>query len=174
MISCERFRDSLQVDDCRPEVLEHLRRCDACLRFAVDIDPEVLFRSIGGDGLVPPGGVDLFAADVMRQIELRRKSAGLAHHSPNRLLRWAAAAVIVTGFAASSAVYREHGVVTTQARQASMRGPVSASQPAALSNRSVVENYASDNATIMEVPVNSDNNDVKVVMIFDQSLPADL
>jgi hypothetical protein len=174
MISCERLRASLQVDDRRPEILEHLRGCDACLRMAVDIDPEVLFRSIGGDGLVPQGGVDLFAADVMRQIELRRKSAGLAHHGPNRLLRWAAAAVIVTGFAVSSAVYREHGVVTNQARQASMRGPVSASQPAALSNRSVVENYASDNATIMEVPVNSDNNDVKVVMIFDQSLPADL
>jgi hypothetical protein len=172
MISCERLRESLQVDDRRPEILGHLRRCDACLRFAMQTDPDVLFRSMGGEGLVPPGGVDLFAADVMKQIELRRKSAEMAHRRPSVLMRWAAAAVIVTGLAASSTVYHRQVAARTPAREASPRASSPVAQ-ASLSNGSVVESYASDNATIMEVPVNSDN-DVKVVMIFDQSLPADL
>ena len=173
MISCERFRASLQVDDRRPEIVDHLRQCDGCLQFAVEIDPHVVFRSIGGDDLVPAGGVELFAADVMKQIELRKKSSDMARSHPNLLMRWAAAAVIVTGFAASSAVYHGHGVASTPDRQASMQRPSPVARPATMASRSVVESYASDNATIMEVPVNSDN-DVKVVMIFDQSLPADL
>jgi anti-sigma factor RsiW len=172
MISCETFRASFQVDDRRPEILEHLRRCDACLHFALEVDQDVLFRSIGGDGLVPPGGVDQFAAGVMKQIELRRKSSDMAHHRhPGVLMRWAAAAVIVTGLATSSVVYRRHGV-SPVAQQASIRVPAAVTRPAD-ATRSVIESYASDDATIMEVPVTSDNN-VKVVMIFDQSLPADL
>ena len=173
MIHCEGFRASFQVDDRRPEILDHLRRCDGCLQFALAIDQDVLFRSIGGDDLVPPGGVDRFTADVMKQIELRRKSSDMEHHRrPNAIMRWAAAAVIVTGFAASSAVYHQHSVASTPALQASIPRPAPVARPADLASRSVVESYASDNATIMEVPV-SDTN-VKVVMIFDQSLPADL
>jgi len=37
----------------------------------------------------------------------------------------------------------------------------------------VVETYESQSATIMEVP-NEQNDDVKIVMIFDENLPADL
>jgi hypothetical protein len=174
MIHCEKFRASLQIDDRRPEILDHLRQCDGCLAFALQTDPDILFRSIGGDDLVPPGGIDLFAADVMKQIELRRKSAEMAHRRPNVLMRWAAAAVIVTGFAASSAVYNRNGsVASAPAGQASLRAPAADARRVGLAERSVVESYASDNATIMEVPVDS-NNDVKVVMIFDQTLPADL
>jgi len=173
MISCESFRASFQADDHRPESLEHLRRCDGCLRFAAEIDPDVLFRSIGGDDLVPPGGVDLFAAGVMKQIELRRKSSIMAHQRPNLVMRWAAAAVIVTGFAASSAIYRGRSVVSTPSPQTSIRLSSPGSRPSDPVTRSVVESYESNSATIMEVPVNSDN-DVKVVMIFDRSLPADL
>jgi hypothetical protein len=36
----------------------------------------------------------------------------------------------------------------------------------------VIENYESQNATIVEVP--TEGEAVKVVMVFDESLPADL
>jgi len=39
--------------------------------------------------------------------------------------------------------------------------------------RPVVDTYESKNATIIEVPSES-KDDVQVVMIFDESLPADL
>jgi hypothetical protein len=52
-----------------------------------------------------------------------------------------------------------------------------ASAPAATSfavaSRPVVERYASSSATIVEVP-SEETSDLKVVMIFDESLPADL
>ncbi|HYO77511.1 MAG TPA: hypothetical protein VE010_13710, partial [Thermoanaerobaculia bacterium] len=38
----------------------------------------------------------------------------------------------------------------------------------------VIETYESDNATIVEVPTEDTGDDVKIVMIFDENLPADL
>jgi uncharacterized protein (UPF0333 family) len=38
----------------------------------------------------------------------------------------------------------------------------------------VVETYESDSATIVEMPSEGAADDVKIVMIFDENLPADL
>ena len=43
-----------------------------------------------------------------------------------------------------------------------------------LATKPVVETYQSNNATIVEVPSGEASDDVKIVMIFDENLPADL
>jgi len=42
-----------------------------------------------------------------------------------------------------------------------------------LTTKPIVETYDSQNATIVEVPTD-ETDDVKIVMIFDENLPADL
>jgi hypothetical protein len=44
--------------------------------------------------------------------------------------------------------------------------------PAATATKSFVETYSSHDATIVEMP--NDGSDTKIVMIFDDKLPADL
>jgi hypothetical protein len=46
-------------------LLAHLRSCDACFAEAVEVDPDAMFRGIGGAEMIPPGGVDAFVGDVM-------------------------------------------------------------------------------------------------------------
>ncbi|HEX8152758.1 MAG TPA: hypothetical protein VF698_06530, partial [Thermoanaerobaculia bacterium] len=70
MITCEQFRARFAPDTNEAALLEHLRSCDACLDDAARIDPDVMFRAIGGGELIPPGGIDAFAADVMREVRL--------------------------------------------------------------------------------------------------------
>ena len=146
------------------ELLEHLRGCDACLDHAMAVDPDNFFRAIGGQELVPPGGVDAFASDVMTQIRLRHTEGSVARRlliAPRRL---AAAAAVVIAIGISALVYDRN---TTRP----------AAPPAApvvqLAMKPVVETYDSTGATIIEVPVEGEN-DTQVVMIFDESLPADL
>ncbi|HEX9492297.1 MAG TPA: hypothetical protein VGA33_03460 [Thermoanaerobaculia bacterium] len=146
------------------ELLEHLRGCDACLDHAMAVDPDNFFRAIGGQELVPPGGVDAFASDVMTQIRLRHTEGSVARRlliAPRRL---AAAAAVVIAIGISALVYDRN---TTRP----------AAPPAApvvqLATKPVVETYDSTGATIIEVPVEG-KNDTQVVMIFDESLPADL
>jgi hypothetical protein len=43
-----------------------------------------------------------------------------------------------------------------------------------LTTKPVVETYESDSATIVEMPSEGAADDVKIVMIFDENLPADL
>jgi hypothetical protein len=54
---------------------------------------------------------------------------------------------------------------------AAITQPVVVSRPDI--TRPVVENYESSNAMIVEVPTESDS-DMKIVMIFDESLPVEL
>jgi hypothetical protein len=164
MISCQTFRSKLQPGTTDVELLEHLRGCDACLDHAMAIDPDNFFRAIGGQELVPPGGVDAFASDVMTQIRLRQTEGSVARRlliAPRRL---AAAAAVVIAIGISALVYERKPT-----------GP--AAPPAApvvqLATKPVVETYDSTGATIIEVPVEG-KNDTRVVMIFDESLPADL
>jgi hypothetical protein len=166
MISCQAFHARLQPGSADPEVLEHLRSCDVCLDYAVTVDPDNLFRAIGGEELEPPGGVDAFASDVMSQIRLRQTEGSVARRllvAPRRL---AAAAAIVIAIGISAFVYDN----------AQKSGPAALPvvvQRAQLATKPVVETYDSKNATIVEVP-SEGKNDPKVVMIFDESLPADL
>ncbi len=172
MISCQTYRASLSVGTQDAALLEHLRTCDACLDFSVEADPDNFFRSIGGHDVVPPGGVDAFVGDVMREVQIRGKETSMASH---RVLSWrqrlAIAATLAAGITGATIAWqyerqpsRSVGPMASAVRRA-------APAPAqVLATKPIVETY-SRNATIVEVP--ADGN-VNVVMIFDEKLPADL
>jgi hypothetical protein len=75
----------------------------------------------------------------------------------------------VTG---ASLVYRHDAAKPASKPAQVARAPIAAKAPA-LTTKPIVETYESDRATILEVPTDS-NDDVKIVMIFDENLPADL
>jgi hypothetical protein len=168
MITCSAFRATLTPGSDDAAQLEHLRHCDACLDFAAGVDPDFLFRAIGGEDFVPPGGIDAFAADVMREVRLRERESTLV---PHRVVSWpqrlAIAATIAAGVTGGALVWnREHRVPMPST-------PVlKAAHSVTLATKPVVETYSSQNATIVEVP--ADSSDTQVVMVFDDKLPADL
>ena len=167
MISCQTFRATLRPGSDDARTLEHLRTCDACLDYAVQSDPGFFFRAIGGGEMTPPGGVDAFVDGVMAQVRLRQAEGSMAHRLPlNRYLRAAAAILFV--IAGATGVYR---VSHHEAKPIPVI--VAAPVPKSLTTKPIVETYQSENATIVEMPTDS-ASDAKVVMIFDQSLPADL
>ena len=166
MITCQTFRARLQPGSTDVQVLEHLRNCDACLDHAMAIDPDNFFRAIGGEEMEPPGGVDAFASGVMAQIRMRKTEGSVAHRflaAPRRLV--AAAAIIAAigiSFFASQTSFQS----VPAPRAAAVR-------PVQFATKPVVETYDSKDATIVEVPTEG-KDDPQVVMIFDESLPADL
>jgi len=167
MISCNAFRATLSPGSNDAGQLEHLRHCDACLDFAAGVDPDFLFRAIGGESLIPPGGIDAFAADVMREVQLRATEDTLV---PHRVVSWpqrlAIAATIAAGVTGGTLVWnREHRVSVPVPAHTAVHLVTLATKP-------VVETYSSQNATIVEVP--ADSSDTQVVMVFDDKLPADL
>ena len=166
MISCVNFRAN--VNSREPEVLEHLRKCDACLEFAVAADPDHFFRAIGGEELEPPGGVEAFTSDVMAQVRLRQAEGSVARRFLIPPRRLAAAAAVIVAIAAGTLMWQRHEqpALTAPRVLAKVVRPVTVTKP-------VVETYQSQNATIVEMP-SQGNNDANVVMIFDDSLPADL
>jgi hypothetical protein len=166
MISCRAFRARLQPGSSDPEVLEHLRGCDACLDHALRVDPDNFFRAIGGSEIEPPGGIDSFASGVMMQIRLRQTEGTTSHRflvAPRRLAV-AAAIVVMLGIGFFATEISRKSVPSQQA---------AISRPVALAVKPVVEAYESKNATIVEVPTEG-KNDPQVVMIFDESLPSNL
>ena len=84
MISCQSFRERLAPGSNEAAVMEHLRKCDACLDFAVSVDADHFFRALDGSELTPPGGGDAFTSDVMAQVRLRQAegSMGRRRRSP--------------------------------------------------------------------------------------------
>jgi len=169
MISCQAFRENLRPGTTDAAVLEHLRKCDACLDWAVRIDPDNFYRAIGGEEMVPPGGIDAFTEGVMTQVHLRQAEAPAIRRfliPPRRL----AAAAAVTAIIGVAALMLDRGPKP----RAPVHTPAAAAvQPVALTTKPVVETYQSKNATIVEMP-SEGPHDPKVVMIFDDSLPADL
>jgi hypothetical protein len=171
MMTCSYFRANLQPGNADAAMLEHLRHCDGCLDFAMSVDPDLFFRSLGGEELVPPGGIDAFVGDVMSQVRVHAAEASL---TPRRNVsvwqRWAIAATVAAGVTGATLAYRyEHPVQATQpAHFVAAARP----HPAATATKSFVETYSSHDATIVEMP--NDGSDTKVVMIFDDKLPADL
>jgi hypothetical protein len=172
MISCTTFRATFAPATTDAGILEHIRACDACLDFASGIDPDVLFRAIGGGELLPPGGVDAFVGDVMREVRLRSTESSM---TPHHVVRWpqrlAIAATLAAGVIGGALFYgHESGPatpLTAQARPAAV--PVATN----LTTKPIVDTYDSSTATIVEVP-SEGANDVRVVMVFDEKLPADL
>jgi hypothetical protein len=169
-MNCTQFRAAFAPGTDDAATLEHVRSCDACLDFAAGIDPDVMFRAIGGEDLVPPGGVEAFVGDVMREVRLRSTETAVTHHRgwSGRMAIAAALSVVITG--ASMFMSRESRPTMPMAvTRASLQPTITVGA----STRPVVESYESQNATIVEVPTEG-AGDVKVVMIFDESLPADL
>lgn len=171
MMTCQYFRANLQPGTTDAALLEHLRHCDACLDMAMGVDPDLFFRSIGGEELVPPGGVDAFVGDVMSQMRVRSAETSLApRHSASVWRRLAIAATLAAGVTGATLVYHAERTVPVAPRVLTTQQIKP--RPAALATKSFVETYSSHNATIVEVP--NDGSDTKVVMIFDDKLPADL
>jgi hypothetical protein len=168
-MDCTRFRSSFAPATESPELLEHLRTCDGCLDFAIQADPDVMFRALGGEDLLPPGGLDAFVTEVMSEVRVRGAETIVERSEPAWYRRLAVAAALTVAVSAGSLFVLE------QSRPV-MPMPVTRAvlQPAAPTmNRPVIETYESQNATIVEVPTEG-AGDVKVVMIFDETLPADL
>ncbi|HVT44450.1 MAG TPA: hypothetical protein VMT00_08670 [Thermoanaerobaculia bacterium] len=169
-MTCETFRSLIVSGEASPETLAHLRGCVNCVELAVEVDPENLFRSLGGTELMPAGGVDSFVDGVMQQLQLRKAEVvigrGAAH---SRLYRWAVAAVLVIGIGAAAFMSRPSGVVSVVTTDAAVERVM----PVVESSRPVVESYEGAEATIIELP-SDPASDMQIVMIFDESLPADL
>jgi len=173
MMTCEIFRSTFHADTENAALLGHLRTCDRCLDFAANVDPDVMFRALGGEDLVPPGGVELFVDDVMRQVRVRGAEKVATIQRPvSWMRRLAIAATLATAVTSGSLVYRHNSAIPSSMMTSIKRAPIAAHQ-IALVTKPIVETYESQSATIMEVP-NEPNDDVKIVMIFDENLPADL
>ena len=171
MISCQTFRANLQPGTRDADLLEHLRSCDACLDSAVQTDPDNFFRALGGDELVPPGGVDAFVDDVMAQVRSREtETAAEPRRTFTGVRRLAIAATIAaavtTGLLVSNHQPAQEPAAILARTALSTQHAVSVTKP-------IVETYEAKNATIVEVPSEA-KDDVQVVMIFDESLPVDL
>ena len=168
MMNCDSFRKRFHVGTEDAALLEHLRACDRCLDFAAHADPDVMFRSLGGSEMIPPGGLDAFVSVVMQQVRVREAETVVATKRvvmwPRRLAMAAAVGAAVFG---ATMVYRVDAPVQ-------MKPTVHAIvQRVPLTTKPVVAAYDSQNATIVEVP-SEGADDVKIVMVFDENLPADL
>ncbi len=173
MTSCLEFRSLFHAGTNDPALLEHLRSCDPCLDYAAHLDPDVMFRAIGGEDLVPPGGVDAFVEDVMRAVHVRSKEDVVeAHHVLSWPRRLAVAATIAASVVGATLFY-EHDRRPVPATQMAAVASHQAIVPVKLATKPVVETYSSSNATIVEVPTES-AGDTKIVMVIDDKLPADL
>ena len=175
MMTCHYFRTNLQPGNADAAMLEHLRHCDACLDFAMSVDPDLFFRSLGGEELIPPGGIDAFVGDVMSQVRVHDAEASLApRHAVSAWQRWAIAATVAAGVTGATLAYRyEHPVQAPGVAQTLLSVQAAAKpRPTTTATKSFVETYSSHDATIVEMP--NDGSDTKVVMIFDDKLPADL
>jgi len=165
---CEDFRRSVpESTRATAAQLEHIRSCEACLLVAIESDGDYLFRSLGGEELTPSGGVENFAAEVMQAISLRttERSVITSKALAPSWTRWAAAAALVV-VGSGAFLFRSEPVPAA--------APVSSvsSRPSfALISHPVIESYESPDATIVELPSDSE---IQVVMVFDDTLPVDL
>ncbi len=166
MISCDSFRTRFHVNTDDAALLEHLRSCDRCLDFAAHADADVLFRALGVGELVPPGGIDAFVGDVMQQVRVRGAETTVASA---RVAAWPRHLAMAAALA--TAVF---GATLVRSPQATVdMNPIQRASLRTLTTKPVVASYDSQNATIIEVPT-AGADDVKIVMIFDENLPADL
>lgn len=173
MISCDAFRTRFAADPDGVTVLEHLRACDRCLDFAVQSDPDVMFRAIGGGEMIPPGGVNAFVDDVMQQVRVRAaESTVTARNVVSWPRRLAVAATLVAGM--TGAMLYNQATSTVPVAPVAIARQIAPVTPKKLATKPVVETYESDSATIVEMPSEGAGDDVKIVMIFDENLPADL
>ncbi|HVE70001.1 MAG TPA: hypothetical protein VNI54_01435 [Thermoanaerobaculia bacterium] len=175
-MTCDSFRTRFHVGTDDAALLAHLRTCDRCLDFAAHSDPDVMFRALGGEDMIPPGGVDAFVSGVMQQVRVRDAEQVASHREVTWPRRMAMAAAIGAAVFGTTMVYRIEPPAVEDGRS---RPSVSARQAGlpvvhkALTTKPVVAAYDSEKATIVELPTDGPD-EVKIVMVFDESLPADL
>lgn len=174
MSECGAFRAAFAPGCDDATLLTHLRQCDPCLDHAAHADPEVMFRALGGDGLVPPGGIDLFVGDVMKQVRLRTTEKRTVQHEPvSWTRRLALAATLAATLSGALLVYQRQSGPESVARPVEVAAAAPRAVPAKnLATKPIVETYDSPDATIVELETSGDGT--QIVMIFDESLPADL
>ena len=166
MMTCDSFRTHFEAGTNEPEFLAHLRTCDRCLDFAAHQDPDVMFRALSTDEMIPPGGVEAFVSGVMQQVRVREAEKTAI---PQRAAAWPrrlamAAAIAMAVFGTTFVDRTDVQLDATGVQRAQLRAP--------LITKPVIASYESDNATIVEVPAEA--GDVQIVMVFDENLPADL
>ncbi|HYO77401.1 MAG TPA: hypothetical protein VE010_13140, partial [Thermoanaerobaculia bacterium] len=155
MISCDSFRARFEPGSEDPAVLEHIRSCDRCLDVAAQADPDMMFRALGGDELIPPGGVDSFVDDVMQQVRVRGAESTVSASSkvvswPRRL---AVAATLVAGLTGAMLYKSATAYGPASAKPATIDAALRPQQARPVfTTKPVIETYESDNATIVEVP----------------------
>ncbi|MDX1583053.1 MAG: hypothetical protein R3338_05560 [Thermoanaerobaculia bacterium] len=178
-MKCEDLRTMLRSGQESPELQEHLRACAECLELAVSIEPASMFATLGGEEVVPPGGVDLFVSDVMNEIRLREteKSLDAGDHPVRVAWWWSAAAaifILLTTWLAVQSYDRPD--VTSPNAPAAVAEDRTISEPERVEpsvTRPVIDDYERAEAMIVELPSES-TDDLKIVMIFDENLPQDL
>jgi len=135
MMTCEIFRSTFHADTENAALLAHLRTCDRCLDFAANVDPDVMFRALGGEDLVPPGGVELFVDDVMRQVRVRdAEKVATVERPVSWTRRLAIAATLATAVTSGSLVYRHNSAIPSS-MIASIKRATSAAWCAAIGAR---------------------------------------
>jgi hypothetical protein len=182
MISCDTFRTRFHTATDDAALLAHLRTCDRCLDFAANVDPDVMFRALGssegiGEEMIPPGGIDAFVSGVMQQVRVRgaEQTVEASHRSAVPWTRRLAIAATVTAAITGAVLFERAGApATIPASPVQIARELSPVTPSKLATKPVVETYESEKATIVEVPTEDTGDDVKIVMIFDENLPADL
>src|SRR5262249_26222109 len=115
--------------------------------------------------------------DVMRQVRVREAESKLTTKLTARPagLNWprrlAIAATIAAGFTGTLLVNRDGRTASPE-----LLVPIAATHVAqkTFAAKPIVETYESQNATIVEVPAEQAGDNVQMVMIFDENLPADL
>jgi hypothetical protein len=179
MIGCDAFRTRFHAGTEDAALLEHLRSCDRCLDFAAQEDPDVMFRALGSSEtmgeMIPPGGLEAFVGEVMQQVRVRgAESTVEARKAVPWTRRLAVAATLAAGLTGATLFYRSDVPATVTPSPVRMARELAPVTSAKLTTKPVVETYESDKATIVEVPTEETGDDVKIVMIFDENLPADL
>lgn len=171
MISCDTFRSRFAPATEDAALLEHVRACDACLESAAEIDPDIMFRAIGGAEMMPPGGVDAFVEDVMREVRIRNTESAMVRPAELPWSRRLAVAATIAAVVTGGTFFYQRSRIAPAVPAMIATAPMA--EPALITNKPVVEQYDSDRATIVEMPADG-AADVAVVMVFDENLPADL
>ncbi len=169
-MNCDSFRHAIGQGTDDLGVRGHLRSCDPCMEWAIAADPDLMFRALGVEETEPPGGTDAFVADVLRQVEMRDAERRIGRRTVRftSAFRWSAAAALALGILGTLVMQRDRGGAVAPSV------PVAAvAQAAPVVDRPVIEQYDSAGATIVEVPAQN-SSDIRLVMVFDESLPADL
>ena len=171
---CDEFRAALaQATEPGPDALAHMRSCEACLNHAIALDPDLMFRGLGGE-VEPIGGIDAFVDDVMRDIRFRGTQKLVdARRRFAPAQRWAIAAAATIAVVSGTLLWPGANRTLEPGLPVASIAAAPSAWTFSPSSRPVVESYASSSATIVEVP-SEETSDLKVVMIFDEALPADL